>query len=82
MIRYSFTGAKRAKPRKRSKSRKKGGNIMAKAKREKKPVSVEAAGVKISTILAPFSKDQRKSVVKNANKILRLVSKLGVNGAK
>lgn len=55
---------------------------MAKAKRERKPVTVEAAGTKISTILAPLSKDQRKTAVKTANKILRLVSKLSVNGAK
>lgn len=54
-----------------------------KGTRTKKPVTVDSAATKVSSILASFNASDRKAVVKQANKILRLVSKLSTsNGQK
>lgn len=82
--RYNFSGAKRAKPRKRSKIPKERRKIvMAKAKKQRKPATFESVVSKISVILAGLSAEDQKRAVSGARKLLRVAKKLSAqNGAK
>jgi len=45
-------------------------------KKERKPLTADKATQKLAAMLAPFSKTERKEIVKAANKLLKLAVKL------